>query len=226
MVGKTLMRTLCCVLVLLLGCGMLMAQSRPKSFHVNPNPNRVITPTPRSDSAAAQVTFFSNLGPTPDNNYYSLNGWVVAGPSDVTFGEQWVGMPFIPKQTGHVRQIKVPIGWIEGTNKFVVGLYSDNGAGTVGTLMKQAVLQNAPTFGDCCTLMTANMGNPGVAITAGTQYWVVANHHPTALDFGGAWAWTNLLQAFSIADGTDWTTYNIGDFGLGNSAMSVSGTVP
>lgn len=227
MAGKTYLRTVVCVLVLLLACGTLFAQTRPKKYHVDPNPNRVITPTPRTDSAAANVTFFSNLGPTPDNNYYSLNGWVVAGPNDVTFGEQWIGMTFTPKQTGHVKQIKLPIGWIEGTNKFVVGLYNDNGAGTVGTLIKQVAVQNAPTFGDCCTLDTANMGNPGVAITANTPYWVVASHHPSALDFGGAWAFVNLFQAFSFAGGTDWVTYNLNDFGYAqNTAMSVSGTVP
>jgi hypothetical protein len=62
--------------------------------------------------------------------------------------------------------------------------------------------------------------NPPVAITAGTQYWIVASTSSTS-DFAGAWAFTVLgMVNFNVNEG-GWI--GISDGGL---ALAVRGTVP
>ena len=220
MVGKTFTRALCCLFVLKLACGTLLAQSRPHTIHVSPSGRVVPGALP-----PANITIFSNLGPTPTDLYYSANGWVVTGPADVTFGEQWVAVPFIAKQNSHAFRLQVAVGYLSGTNKFTLGLYSDSG-GTVGTALINTTVTNAPPFGVCCATVTKNLPPPGIALTAGTQYWVVARSTPTgADDFEGAWAFSNLGVAFNDAE-AGWTTFSVGDFGAGQPAAAVLGTTP
>jgi len=49
-------------------------------------------------------------------------------------------------------------------------------------------VKNLPTWYTCCKLATANI--PSTAVTAGTQYWVVADTPATGTgsDLNGAWA--------------------------------------
>lgn len=221
MVGKTFTRTLCCMFVLMLACGTLLAQSRPHTIHVNPN-GRHITPTALPP---ANVTIFSNLGPTATDLYYSLNGWIVTGPTDPTFGEQWVSVPFVAKSNSHAKGVQAAVGYLAGTNKFVLGIYAD-AAGTVGAPLAQGNVINAPAFGSCCALVSRTFPGAGVVLTAGTQYWVVARSAPTgADDFEGAWAFSNSVFGFNVTE-AGWTIDNLGDFGLGQPAVAVLGTTP
>ena len=60
------------------------------------------------------------------------------------------------------------------TNNAVVALFSDAG-GLPGTKIASVEVNNLPTFGTCCSLVTVgSAGDKGIKLTAGTQYWLVA----------------------------------------------------
>lgn len=210
------------VFALLLACGTLLAQSRVSDF-IRLTPPLEVTATP-PDLTPAVVTIFSDLGPSATDNYNDTDGYCVSGstPSGSTCntGEQWIGMPFVPKQNSHATQVQTAVGTFGGTNTLVLSIYNDV-SGLPGTALKSVTVHNAPTFGTCCTLVSASMGSPGVALTAGTQYWVVATtddtHAPT---FTGAWALANNFIAYNPANSA-WAS-----FPSAPEAGAVKGTVP
>jgi hypothetical protein len=145
---------------------------------------------PAESNPAALSTIFTNLGPNATDNYNDTTGYYVLGPSNsVALSEQWIALPFTPKQNAHVSQLRVAVGWISGTKKIIVGLYSDS-SGTVGTLLAQAETGNIPTDATCC--QTANVNITSTAVTKGTQYWIVVTSDDThAPDFTGVWQSSN-----------------------------------
>lgn len=203
--------------VFTLACCTALAQSTPAVAHTSHT--GVIVP---AEQTPAAVTIFTNLGPTATDEYNDATGYYVLGPDNtVGLSEQWIGLPFTPKQSGHVTQMQVAVQIDDTTttNRFVVGLYSDN-AGTVGTLLASASAKNAPDFGTCCTLV--NVAIPSTAVTAGTQYWVVVSTDDVhAANFTGVWAASNLDNiAGDVAQG-GWST-----FSANVPAAAVKGTVP
>jgi len=78
---------------LALACGTLLAQNRVSDFFT-------VTPsthiTPFTDFNNATVTLYTNLGPTPTNEYYNANGYCVTGNNQSGCGttEQWIATPF------------------------------------------------------------------------------------------------------------------------------------
>jgi hypothetical protein len=216
-------KTVASLAVLTLACGSLFAQrQKPQMAHADRSPIVI----PAQDPPAGLVTIFSNLGPNNTDLYYSANGWVVSGSSAADFAEQWVGLPFTVKANSHVTRVQLALGNISGTNKFVVGIYNDNGSGAPGTVIAQFQMQNAPVFGTCCSLVTKAISGAGLAVQAGKTYWIVANSNDTtAPSFEGAWAFSNLSLAFDEAQG-GWAGSNVGDFGAGQPAGAVFGTTP
>jgi hypothetical protein len=223
MAGKNLARVLSVLFVLMLACGSLSAQRM--TYHATPPAHQVISPAIEHPSVPpVNVTFFSNLG-TPTDLYYDLNGWVLAGPTNVTFGAaQWLAVPFTPSQSGHVTSVTAAIGSIGGTNSITVAVYNDDGTlANPGTLIKSTTITTIQPFGTCCTAtVLAHYMPTAVAVTAGTQYWIVAETTNAGTTFAGAWAFsTNSLVNFNLDDGNGWL--GISDGGL---AMSVKGTNP
>ncbi len=147
----------------------------------------------RSDNSKppANVTIFSNLGPTATNNYNAAaGGYYVSGPLAADNPtDQWIGVSFLNKVADHATQIQAAVGWISGTKKVVLGIYTDN-AGVVGTLLASASTTKIPTSGTCCQLTQVNI--PSTALAANTTYWVVASTDDTAApDFEGVFQATN-----------------------------------
>jgi hypothetical protein len=219
---KTIRLAVMGVFALTMACGTLLAQNRVSDF-IHLTPPLEITPFV-PDSNPATVTIYSDLGPSTTDEYNDTDGYCVAGstPTGATCStdEQWIGMPFTPKQGSHATQLQVAVGIFAGTNAFELALYNDV-SGLPGTPLKTVEIHNAPTFGSCCTLVIASLGTPGVALTAGTQYWVVAQaddtHAPT---FTGAWALANNFIAYNAAQG-GWA-----NFPSAPEAGAVKGTVP
>jgi hypothetical protein len=217
MVGKTFTRIVCCLFVLALACGTIVAQS-PAPAIAHTTPSKVVTPT-RAVPAALKV-IFSNLGPTSTNNYNDTTGYYILGPNNsVGFGEQWVAVPFIPKANSHVSALQVAVGWISGTKDVVVGLYSDN-AGTVGTLLASASATHIPAFGSCCGLTGVQFTS--TAVTAGTQYWIgVTTDDTAAPDFTGVAESSNQADTAYNPANTSWIT-----FSNNLPAAAAYGTIP
>jgi hypothetical protein len=215
MVGKTFTRVLCVVFALTLACGSLLAQSRPRTAHTN-NPSRVFTPdTPLSPQLQL---IYSNLG-TGTSVYNDTTGYYVTGTtSDILGTDQWIGLPFTPKSASHATAVEAAIGYEDGTERVILAIYSDN-AGTPGTLLASGASSTIPTFGTCCQLVKVKIAS--TALTAGTQYWLVAMADDTnAPDLTSVWQSTNQNIAGDVSQ-AGWFT-----FGANVPAGAVAGTIP
>jgi len=135
-------------------------------------------------------------------------------------------MPFTPKQNSHATMLQAAIGLFAGTNQFELGLFTDEN-GVPGTSLATVTVTDAPPADSCCKLVSANLGTPGITLTANTQYWVVAKTDDVdAPDFEGIWAFTNFafvaVHSFQPNGEAAWgIEQNVGGF-----AFAVNGTTP
>lgn len=85
-------------------------------------------------------------------------------------------------------------------------------------------MADLPPSGTCCTLAIANFESC-VAVTAGVQYWVVANMPASGSgsNFNGLWDFLYPTASFGIDTGTGWFS-STGD--LMGAAGAVLGTIP
>lgn len=119
------------------------------------------TPPPKKS------VIFSTLG--SGNNYDGGEGWTVANPGAVGF-QQWVAFAITPTSNVTATEIAVAAGYVEGANSVTVELLSDDG-GVPGSVLEKKTVKNLQTFGDCCAVAVDKLKS-GVALTAGTTYWV------------------------------------------------------
>lgn len=93
-----------------------------------------------------------------------------------------------------------------GANQVNLSLYSDH-SGAPGTLLAGPVTAtNLPIYFSCCKLAVANFST-GVSVTAGTQYWVVADtpSSGTGSDFNGVWEWVGPSKStVGVSNGGGW----------------------
>lgn len=169
---------------------------------------------------------FGNLGPRT-NAYNASLGTMVAGPLSTIGSDQFLGLPFTPKVNAHVWQLRVAVLYLNtgGANQVNLSLYTDAG-GIPGTLIGGPVtVMNVPPAGTCCALAIANL-TAGVAVTAGTRYWVVADTplSGTGSDFEGSWNWV-IPKPLCAIDGADAGWYSTLGF-VENPAGAVFATVP
>jgi len=199
-----------------LACGMLSAQnSGLKVAHTV----RQAAVTPAQETPATLQTIYTDFGPTTTDYYNDTTGYYVLGP-DNTVGDtqQAIGLPFTPKADAHVTQLQAAIGYISGTSAVDIGLYSD-ASGTPGTLLAAGHSTTIPDFGACCTVVSVNIVS--TAVTAGTQYWIVASSDTHGPDFGGVWQASNLYNIAGNESDSGWFT-----FSANVPAGAAKGTVP
>src|SRR5271167_4022926 len=135
MVGKMFKSVLCLSVLALAGTAFAEGPAVAHTKH-----SGVVVPTRANPPALKKI--FSNLGPTATDNYNDATGYYVLGPTNsIGDPEQWIALPFTPKTGAHVTELQVAVGWISGTKRVVVGLYSDS-AGTVGTLLASGASGN------------------------------------------------------------------------------------
>jgi hypothetical protein len=224
MIGKIVKYAACSAFALTLACGTLFAQEIAHAA-----PSSAIN-TPSDPRPLTTVKLFSNLGPTPTNNYNDTTGFYFLGSANtVALSEQWDAVPFTPAQASHVTSVAAAIGVLTAATDghFNLCIYSDN-AGVVGTPLTgcpAATVANAnatAVFGTCCALTTVHFAGAGLALTAHTQYWVVATTvDATHSTVTAVWSASNLaFQGFNVAQG-GWFTQS--DNAM---AVSVSGTIP
>jgi hypothetical protein len=178
---------------------------------------------------AGTVTIFSNLGPSSTNLYFhgtksdDIIGYCFVGtsnpaPERCKRAPTGIALPFTPTKNSHATMLQAAIGLIAGTNQFQLALFNDNN-GVPGTALATVTINNAPPANTCCQLVTANLGTPGIALTANTQYWVVAM---SDANFAGQWAFTNF--AFNGAFTAEFGWGSVQEFGA--AAGAVRGTIP
>jgi hypothetical protein len=207
-------------------CGSaLVAQSRPSGPRTVHAPEKSKIHVPAQSSAGLSI-IFSNVGP-PTNAFNDTFGAFLAGPASGSGFAFWYALPFTPKVDAHALQIRAAIEYIgSGANQINLNIYSDSG-GAPGTLLAGPVtVTNLPLSGTCCILATANLSSP-LAVTAGTQYWIVADTPMSGVgaDFEGEWDFIfpkPFLQGSNF-DGTGWQAFY---GGYENPAAAVLGTTP
>jgi hypothetical protein len=200
-----------------LACGMLAAQnSGAKVAHTV----RQGAVTPAQETPSTLTTIYTDFGPTTTDYYNDTTGYYVLGPDNsVGDPEQAIGLPFTPRADSHVTQLQAAIGYISGTSVVEIGLYSD-ASGTPGTLLASGRSTKIPDFGACCTVVTVTIAS--TAVTAGTQYWIVASSDNThAPDFTGVWQASNLYNISGNESESGWFT-----FSANVPAGAAKGTVP
>jgi hypothetical protein len=227
--GKFVKKTVWTILCLIALCGTnLFAQKIVKVGNLKAvhSPVTAQARVAAPDAPAALKKIFSNLGPKK-NAYNAFSGWLLAGPLNTQTGtDQFFGLPFTPKANAHVSQLQAALQYLgSGANQVNLSLYTDAG-GLPGTLIGGPVtVMNLSNAGTCCALAIANLPT-SVAVTAGTQYWVVADTPLTGTgsDLFGAWEWVAVTpyQAAIVADG-GWFSFNGFEE---NPAGAVFGTLP
>jgi hypothetical protein len=168
---------------------------------------------------------YSSLGPKNDP-YLDTDGWYITGFNSYG-GDTYafaIALPFTPRSNSHVSQVRVPVQYAgSGANQVNLSLYSDTN-GVPGTLLAGPVtVTNLAETGTCCALTIADFAP--LAVTAGTQYWVVADTPASGQgsDFVGAWDFESKVMTFGGTNGSDgWYAEN----GDSEPAGEVLGTVP
>ena len=158
-----------------MACGTALAQNQ-RTFQ---QPGRVIAVPHYSnvqvpyDIPDVNIVVARNLGPT-GNSYVLDNGWLVTGSADPTFGGPFsVGIQFRPSVTCHAKVLQAAITYFEGTKNLRLGIYTSS-AGAVGTLIQDGATTTIGAFGGCCALAKVTLSGLGAALTAGTDYFLVA----------------------------------------------------
>ena len=122
-------------------------------------------------------------------------------------------MVFTSQTNATVTQVRAAIQYNGfGANQANLSLYNDAN-GTPGVVLVGPVaVTNLPTFYTCCTLAVANFPHGGVPVTAGTQYWVVADTplSGTGSDFYGVWALAPSGNGVAADVGTGWFAFLAG----------------
>jgi hypothetical protein len=86
------------------------------------------------DAADAPDIIFTNLDRTPGDKFNSNTAlaFIVAGDQSITDTETWQAIRFVPSQDVQAKVLKAAIGWQSGTRSINLGIFADNGNGTVG----------------------------------------------------------------------------------------------
>ncbi len=172
----------------------------------------------------ALKNIYSNLGSSKTDLYNDNDSWLEAGP-DSAYSTQFIAMAFTPKSNSHVSQVRVAVQHDEtsgGANQVNLSIYGDTN-GAPGTLLAGPVtVKNLPGTGTCCLLAVANF--PPVAVTGGSQYWVVADTplSGTGSDFAGAWDFISKEVWYGVSTGSGWLPFP----GIWEPAGEVLGTIP
>jgi hypothetical protein len=148
-------------------------------------PTKSVTRTEPNDPSLVKI--FDNIGTAyPKGAYWCCEGFTITGPTAISgFPEFWSAAAFTPTANHTVTKIEVAVGYVEGTNGLILALYSD-ASGVPGKAIKSFAVSNLPNFGSCCTVVAAT-DNAGIAVTAGTQYWVVMRTGAKTSNTYAAW---------------------------------------
>lgn len=151
---------------------------------------------PSPDDAGLAV-IAGNFSRYPLATYFSVFGNTIAqGPPNFPF-QVWEAMPFTPTANATITKIEVSAGRQgSGNSGFELDLYADNN-GVPGNQIASAHVSNLPIYGQCCAV--ASVSDPaGLAVTAGTQYWVAVTTNANDPDIY-AWAFNSTNMTATLA---------------------------
>jgi len=218
------MKSLVPLLLFLAVCNSILFAQSPGAPKLVRATGATAPRVPADDPPAGLVGIFNNLGSGTDlfNDAY---GWEITGPNWGGVGpDQAFALPFTPKSNAHVSQVRVAIEWGEnGANQINLSIYSDANEAPGSALAGPVTVTNLPYYFTCCKLTTANF--TPLAVTAGVQYWIVADTPATGTgsDFYGLWdVVPQVVPEADTADGSAWIPRNANT----QAAGQVLGTIP
>jgi hypothetical protein len=167
--------------------------------------------------------FYNSLGPNALDLYNANDGFLVLGANNPQgMGSQSIAISFTAFANEHVTKVKMPMEYYNlgdgAGNTFVVGVWNDN-AGVPGNPIDSVNKVTNGNFPACCALVNTSFKAGGVALTANTQYWVVADTVAGSTT-EAVWNFTYLTFGYSQGGGA----WGVGDSTL--PAAEISGTVP
>ena len=150
------------------------------------HPSTVITPAARRDPSL--TTIAGTLSDYPYGVYFCCYTYYITGLTNLlnVVPEYWQAVPFTPAANMTVKEVEASVVWAEGTNAVVMTLNQDSG-GLPGKAIHTWNVKNLPTIGTCCQLATGKSAT-GIAVTKGTQYWLVVKTNSNDTNIFAAWA--------------------------------------
>lgn len=131
--------------------------------------------------------------------YWCCYGGLLAGPNSVWglehSGGVWQATGFTPSSNMTVTKMKLGIAYQSGNFTDVIVTLNGDNEGIPGAVLATWKMKDLPVFGSCCEVKGHAVPNGGVAVTAGTPYWIVIGTEASS-DFQGAWD-------FDISDQVD-----------------------
>jgi hypothetical protein len=195
---------LCLTNALLFAGGTLLGQSAIQI-------NGMDVPAAADETAdpSAPSIIFSNIG--PPGNLYNTNSHdaiPVVGREVNQTPEEWIAIRFVPKVDVQATVLEAAVGRISGTRIIQLGIYSNNDTfGTPDTVLPggQGSTTDIPDLGECCQLAKVTLPSPGVTLTAGTIYWLVASTDDVnGTSFNGGWQVSHLGDSSVLAPPSPW----------------------
>ncbi len=148
-------------------------------------PSKAIIPAVQPD--AKLKTIAGNLSDYPYGVFFCCYGDYITGLTNLlgVVPEYWQAVPFTPTANMTVKEVEASVVWDEGTNAVVLSLNSDSG-GLPGKAIHSWNVKNLAIIGSCCQLATGK-SKTGIAVTKGTQYWVVVSTNSNDSNIFAAW---------------------------------------
>jgi hypothetical protein len=165
--------------------------------------------TPPLGHAPKLKQIAGNLGTYyPKGLYFCCYGFTITGPNNsLGIGQYWDAVAFTPAANATATEVDAGVAYVEGTNGVVLSLTSDAG-GIPGTVLWSGNAKNLGNFGSCCTLAVGKIKG-GVALTAGTQYWLTVTTNKAEANEYAAWAFNSTdetdTQTIASNTGSGWT---------------------
>ena len=152
------------------------------------------------------TAIFDNIGRKyPEATYLCCAGGTIGGP-DSQAGLVWQAVQFTPGANATVTELEIAVQNIGGTNGVTIALYSDAG-GKPATALASKNVTGLPASGSCCKVTTVKF-RKGVAIAAGTPYWVVLETGSKTSTAWDSWGYNTTDQVdplvSSINTGSGW----------------------
>jgi hypothetical protein len=147
---------------------------------------------PPQHEEGARVIFSNVAVKYPQGLYFCCSGATIAGPDSALGFQTWPALQFTPTADGTVKEIDVPVQEIAGTVLVDFGLYTDEG-GLPGKLLKKFKATGYAIIGTCCGLAVGK-DRKGIAVKAGTPYWVAVTTDKKGTDAFANWPFNSTDQ--------------------------------
>lgn len=189
---KTIAISVACLVIVLVASMALVASGANKfafspdlrTVKANHAPTHILPAVTEKKTKAKPIAGAGNFSKDKSAVYFSIFGNTIdQGVNGYPF-LIWQGNAFTPTVSATATEISVGLGDLDsGHGSIQLSLYSDSN-GIPGTELATGTATNVQDYGTCCGATTATLSS-GVALTAGTQYWVVVSTTAQETDIYG-----------------------------------------